>query len=308
MKEDCGAMMKLREIVDMIVSDAQRAYDIADDYCCAGTQLSHEDYSELVSNMLSFPYYTELLNDMSSLHFSDYDSDEHRISEIKTLVEELIDRITVIKVIYTDLIKLITYPHDGNEIKFGLLTGLSIQMNTLLYKRDALMKLANENLPQTDTMIEEDEENSSCSIKESDAFYQIYSYVQDVFPLLANHSAGNRRSLIELYQKYILQSLNEFSEGNDLSPFSFSINHRVGEESQWIDFTTDGNSIIITDSGYVYDPQVGGDTYTNWSFTLFNDGETDGTCWLSVDETVERINCGAELMISEPDEFIMEDE
>lgn len=292
--------VKLREIVDATVAEAQRAYEAADEYCGIGVLHSQQEYSGLVTKMYSFPNCNGLLSDISSLDISEQDAEEHRIYEITSLVEEIIDRITAVRVLYSDLINLITYPHEGNEIKFGLLTGLSIQMNSLLYRCNELRKLADEELPQPEIMTDSD----GASLEDCDAFCAIYNYIQDVFPLLSAHSADGQQSLIEQYQKYVLRSLDEFAASGCLRPFAFIITHRVDQESRWIDFSTDELSITVSDCGHVYDPEIGGDTYTNWSFTLYSSGETDGVCWLNVDETAEMLNMGARLEIYAPDEFI----
>ena len=66
---------------------------------------------------------------------------------------------------------------------------------------------------------------------------------------------------------------------------------------RYFSFSLSGEELQISDEGSVYSPEVGGDSFTNWSFSLRQNGEREGMLSLDVDIIKELIDCGAELVV-----------
>ena len=62
-----------------------------------------------------------------------------------------------------------------------------------------------------------------------------------------------------------------------------------------LNFTLSDDELSLCDGGSVYSPEVGGDSFTNWDFTMWRDGTHIGYLGLDVDVVNELISCGAEL-------------
>ena len=106
------------------------------------------------------------------------------------------------------------------------------------------------------------------------------------------------------YQKYILRSLDLFVEGKGLKEFSFSFVHRELNEILWVDVSTDGEDVlVVSEGGHLYSPDVGGDSYTNWHWSIWSDGEESGQLMLDTNSVAEMIRFGADLSIELPEEF-----
>jgi len=107
------------------------------------------------------------------------------------------------------------------------------------------------------------------------------------------------------YQKYILRSLDLFVEGKGLKEFSFSFVHRELNEILWVDVSTDGEDVlVVSEGGHLYTPGVGGDSYTNWRWSIWSDGEESGQFMLDTNSVAEMIRVGAELSIELPEEYL----
>ena len=63
----------------------------------------------------------------------------------------------------------------------------------------------------------------------------------------------------------------------------------------------------VAEGGSVYTPGVGSDSYTNWNWTLYENGEESDYLWLETDHVAEMINMGAKLVIEAPEDFLDDD-
>ena len=69
-------------------------------------------------------------------------------------------------------------------------------------------------------------------------------------------------------------------------------------ELRYFSFYLSGDELSISDGGHVYSPEVGGDSYTNWMFTIWKDGSRDGNpLYLDKNLVKELIDLGAEINI-----------
>ena len=99
------------------------------------------------------------------------------------------------------------------------------------------------------------------------------------------------------YKRYVEEALRRYQQGVDDDSFAFSIELRSGDELRYFSFSLSGEELQISDEGSVYSPEVGGDSFTNWSFSLRQNGEREGMLSLDVDIIKELIDCGAELVV-----------
>lgn len=105
---------------------------------------------------------------------------------------------------------------------------------------------------------------------------------------------------------YVLNCLNDFadvSNKKDYGKFDFTLSLHCDSESKYIDFSTGEDCIYIDSGGYVYDPDVGGDSYTDWNFTIWRNGDYSDHMGLNADYMCELLSMGAELDVTEPEEF-----
>jgi hypothetical protein len=100
------------------------------------------------------------------------------------------------------------------------------------------------------------------------------------------------------YKDQVIKALEDYAADEMAEDFSFSISYRSGNEIRYFSFSLSGDELSMSDAGHVYTPEVGGDSYTNWMFTIWKDGSRDGSAW-NLDKSVvkELIDSGAELCI-----------
>ena len=106
---------------------------------------------------------------------------------------------------------------------------------------------------------------------------------------------------------FLTEQLNSFAEGKEFEEFSFSLVLKENKDIQYLEFHGDGICVSVTDAGYTYDPSVGGDSYTNWEYTIWRNGQDEGSLNLDEDKILELIQMNAKFSIESPDRFIETD-
>ncbi len=146
--------------------------------------------------------------------------------------------------------------------------------------------------------------NRRPSLWDVDSFTSLYSFIKEVFPYYVSTAKPKNSEMILNFMNYVLQSLESFAEGNGVHEFSFSFVYRWQDELRYITISDDGESVITaTDGGYCSTPGVGGDSFTNWTWSIWDGGDEDGHLWLDMDVYAELINIGAKLSIEAPEEY-----
>lgn len=108
------------------------------------------------------------------------------------------------------------------------------------------------------------------------------------------------------FRDALFESLNSFANGLEGLDFDFSVSYRDESGIEYIDFHFEKNLLEVTSGGITIDRSVGSDSYTNWQYSIWNDG-TEDSCYITVDRfniILEMfIDPNIKLSISTPDEF-----
>lgn len=121
--------------------------------------------------------------------------------------------------------------------------------------------------------------------------------------LIQNNCKNSSPKQVEFFQ-FLTQQLESFGESEEFEEFTFSLVLKENEDLQYLEFYGDGNCISVTDAGYSFDSTVGGDSYTNWEYTIWSNGQDEGSLGLDDDKILEMIQLGAQISIEEPDRFL----
>ncbi len=137
-----------------------------------------------------------------------------------------------------------------------------------------------------------------------DSFGTLYSFIKEAFSYYVSKAKPKNSELVLSFMKYVLQSLESFAEGNGVQEFSFSFVQQEQDKICYLSFSDDGESVVtVTEGGHVYTPGVGGDSFTNWMWTIWDSGEEDGRLELDMNTVAEMINSGAKLSIELPEDY-----
>jgi len=269
--------------------------------------------SDLRGNLSSIPY-------SPSFEYSDDDDTQYDISEIFNYQSEVYRRCVCIEVLFSDLIGLTCEHHEGKVTEYTYLSALSPMQWSLSYCIGQLKKLTEnaEPLWRSGGVTFESGKNSEYeddlpfesegSLENNDSFSELRYFVQNIFPFYVSETEPEDPGRILEYQEYVLRSLQDFSDGGTLKEFSFSFIRREAEETLVVDISSDGDyALQVSEYGSLYTPDVGSDTFTNWSWEIWTNGEEDGFFGLDIDNVAEMIRSGAMLDINGPDEYVQED-
>ncbi len=125
--------------------------------------------------------------------------------------------------------------------------------------------------------------------KDTDLSLIYYSVVTLFDYYLENHDDSE---IIE-FKEQTIQAIRSFSKEESFDCLTFSINLRNNNELCYISFSISEDEITVTEGGHEYDPDVGGDSYTNWAYTLWNNGMREGPLNLNQYTIKKMIDCGA---------------
>lgn len=151
------------------------------------------------------------------------------------------------------------------------------------------------------------------------SFCYICNFFKEIFDYYMKiHPDEKTKSFYSL----LVKELNNFAEGRECEYLIFSFDYRVEydiSEYSFTEFIICSDAITVYDGGSIYDPAVGGDTYTNWTYNLYSNGEDSGECVyegsygvfglevfeaLDTYQFIDFINIGATLNIEEaPEEY-----
>lgn len=131
----------LRTITLEVIQQCQDAYEKADEIIGSGAPRSREEYKAFIRNSVAFCN-NEVFQ--SALKGFSYDEElfiRFPLTELIDLNIEAIERISVIKILYTDIVDLLHFPHEGHREELALKAGMEIQASMLLHKANQLKKL-----------------------------------------------------------------------------------------------------------------------------------------------------------------------
>lgn len=111
---------------------------------------------------------------------------------------------------------------------------------------------------------------------------------------------------VDSFCELLFNNLELFLNREDITQFDFSISCRDSSQIEYIDFHIEKNLIEIYSGGMAINCDIGSDSYTNWKYTIWNDGdeEAENISEESFDEIGSILfSAKAQLSISTPDEY-----
>ena len=318
----------------MTATDISALYDAVLATITGGTKIAeiaaevHSDGMPQAQEALG--HYLSLLSDLRgslssipyplSFDYSDNDDTQYNLSEIFYYQYEVYQRSVCIQVLFSDLIGLTNEHHEGKATEYTYLSALSPMQQSLSYCVGQLKKLTETAEPlwqsggvsfDSGKNAEDDDDlpfESAGSLEDNDSFSELRYFIQNIFPYYVSKTEPKDPGRILEYQEYVLRSLQDYSKGGALKEFSFSFIRREAEEMLAVDISSDGDyALQVSEYGSLYTPGVGSDSFTNWSWEIWDDGVEDGYFGLDMDNVAEMIRSGAMLDINSPDEYVQED-
>ena len=234
--------------------------------------------------------------------------DEESVSISETLhrIHETILHGIAVSVQLVDLSELVTQHVDNPYKTFQkLLISVSIAAEALEICLNQLQSLYDDAAQLWAQLPDEDEDEMEQEDFPPEPLFDHNGYIRilQAITLIQNRFRPQTIKQTEFFQ-YITKQLNSFAEGEDFEEFSFSLVLRDNEEMQYIEFRGDGICVSVTDAGHSFDPAVGGDSYTNWEYTIWNNGQDEGSLELDDDKILEMLQMGAQISIEEPEIFL----
>ena len=124
-------------------------------------------------------------------------------------------------------------------------------------------------------------------------------------PFLKQKSKG----VLWAFNTALFENLASFSNGETGEEFDFSIKLQDDYGIQYIDFHFEDNLIEVVSGGMEINTAFGSDSYTNWRYLIWNDGNEDVENLEpdSFNDIMYMLNShGVQFSISTPDEFEFE--
>lgn len=301
---DNNSVVVFKESLEDILHKVSIALDISSKLLYGVADNSGEDLSFWTSLHFEYDDITGYIESIKCLDFSDEDAEQHQISRAIELTEDAQETIIAMKVATKALNDLEIIPESDFVYMNAYLTALSLFRRKLQYEHYELNYIFEQNESWWNSIEEgedtNDEEGSYVDLCVSFMYQEIRTGIDNI---LSYYSEKMHRPRLTEFYNYVMESLDKFNNDEVVSGFSFDFNYRYNEESNYISFLLENNSITITKGGSAYSSEVGHDDYTNWMFTLWNNGEYNGELVPFVDESIELIDLGAELSIAEPEEY-----
>lgn len=211
-----------------------------------------------------------------------------------------------------NIITMYGEPHDDDMYIHLYLTMLKPISNSIRYMGEKLDKLHKEISQQWPELLmldeDKDEEKEAVLPGEVENFLLMKSALIEAFIKYTDeHKAESVSNFFVAIQNY----LEDFENGVEPDEeFDFGFNLVTGyHENKYIDFHFESEVIQVSSGGSVYDNDVGGDSYTNWMYSIWLNGCEDNNYNYDFSEVLELVCSGAKLTIDSPDEYILgEDE
>jgi hypothetical protein len=106
--------------------------------------------------------------------------------------------------------------------------------------------------------------------------------------------------------QYYLEAFANGIEPDKEFDFSFAWETEIGDNYQmeYLDFHFESEMIQVSSGGSVYDKAIGSDSYTNWDYSIWLNGQDEDNQDYRFSRMLELVRSGAKLSIESPDEFI----
>lgn len=307
---DISELKQLNNLISAIIDSAECLLAQADTIFAIGCPDTKEEYCSCSEILFYNPVWDEFLEGLRNVKLSETDAQDNE-SLLNVTHETIIHGISLSAQI-NDL-KWFFRPYYAFEKSefIQALNPVAQACNSLryhLFQLNGQYTVAVKDWPQfddKDLTPEEDEKVheslSSEHLLEHDGYIRILQAVM----LIQCHTGDITHKQSEFFQ-FLIQQLNQFALGVQFQEFSFSLDLRVNEELLYLKFSSDCDCVSVSEAGSTYDPFVGSDSYTNWEYTIWGNGQDEGSLELNEDKILEMIQMGATLSIDEPYDFMEE--
>ena len=123
---------------------------------------------------------------------------------------------------------------------------------------------------------------------------------------LEKYSQKHPSEILERFRYSLEEFFASFLNNEHLEEYRFSISVQDESSLEYVEFNFEENVLEVTCGGSLYSPDVGSDSYTNWFYSIWDDGseENDSISVESFDIIYEILNSeNARISIDSPDDF-----
>lgn len=304
---------ELGVIVDKVLSNSERLLSVCQELLDTYKPKTQEEANEFYSLRFGLPNFVGLLCDLEKINIPNDDEFYDLVAPLRDMALDVAAHMVSADVIVKDIITMYVEPHDEDMYIRLYLTMLTPVSNRIYYMREKLDKLHYETSQLCQDLLvsddNTDEEEESIVPGEVESFQIMKSILVET---LKGYIKENNSERISEFFVAIQDYLEAFSNGIEPDEvFDFGFNLVTGyHENEYIDFHFESEVIQVSSGGSVYNTDVGGDSYTNWMYSIWLNGCEDINFNCDFSTVLELVRNGAELSIDNPDEYAddMEDD
>jgi hypothetical protein len=291
---------ELGAIVYEILSDCKELLSVLEELSNLYKPKSEEEAYRFYSFRYYLPNSVGLLCDIRKLNIPDDDEFYDIVAPLRDMALDVATRMVSADVIAKDIITMYVEPHDDDMYIHLYLTMLKPVSNRIYYMRERLNELHYKtgqlwpDLLVLDDNTDKDEE--SILPGEVKSFQSLKSTLVEAFK---EYIKENNSERISDFFVEIQDYLEAFSNGIEPDKeFDFGFNLITGyHENKYIDFHFESKMIQVSSGGSVYDTDVGGDSYTNWMYSIWLNGCEDNNYNCDFSTMLELVCSGADLYL-----------
>ena len=261
-----------------------------------------------------FPDLFEIQERMNSLArvIEKEDTPEDRISSGESLIKDIADRITSLRIILQDLFSNMDNASEMDQsLHYSLLATLTYLKKPLEYQVNRLYQLFEEEgiwgpFDGTNLYDESDDDSAEemMDLWADENFYNLFLNVKNA---LVYYQEQHPDEDIEAFIGYVQDSFSGFADHQKHGVFSFSFEYPYGDEVTLFYFQMEHQRVQVIRSHESFTSEDEGEEYSDWAFSISEDGSTEGTMELGSNDLFSFIDGGARLSISLPEEYILPD-
>ena len=261
-----------------------------------------------------FPDLFEIRERMNSLArvIEKEDTPEDRISSGESLIKDIADRITSLRVILQDLFSNMDNASEMDQsLHYSLLAILTYLKNPLEYQVNRVYQLFEaEGIwgpfdgPNLYDESNDDSADEMMDLWADENFYNLFLNVKNA---LVYYQEQHPDEDIEAFIGYVQDSFSGFADHQKHGVFSFAFEYPYGDEVTLFYFQMEDQRVQVIRSHESFTSEDEGEEYSDWAFSISEDGSTEGTMELGSNDLFSFIDGGARLSISLPEENILPD-
>ena len=259
-----------------------------------------------------FPDLAEVQEKMTSLVRSSGKDEpaENLLSSAETLVKEISDRLTSLRVILQDLFSNADLASDADQgLHYSLLATLAYLKKPLELRSDRLYQLFEEEgiwgaFDERTLFDETDDEppEEAVDLWEDEKYYTLFLNVKNA---LIYYQEQHPDEDVVAFVGYVQDCFSGFADHQRQGGFLFSFEVPYGNEGTFYSFRMDRHQVEVSRSRDLFSPGGDEEDFTNRAFSIHEDGSAEGTLELGSNDLFSFIDAGAKLIISLPEEFIL---